>query len=259
MSEFTSGNVPGVQPATESQEVQLTWTGRRGQDLVATRAITLDAAATDGGNVPTTTLRGGSVLARQDANGKLNTYDGSATDGRQIAAGVLEQSQNMLVEGTASDRFTQMLVIGMVKESQLVGLDTRGRQQLAGRLFFDRDTTAVAGALMHPRGIYRKSANYTVLSSDHNLLLLATAAVTFTLPTKANGLAFRFAQTADADLIIAGSSDLVHKGSVDGSQVQFTTAGQKIGSQVLVECVYIAADTLKWLVTNLGGTTATVA
>ena len=59
---------------------------------------------------------------------------------------------------------------------------------------------------MHPRGIYRKSGNYTVTADDNGLLFLATAAVTFTLPTKQNGLAFRFAQTADANLVITGSA-----------------------------------------------------
>jgi hypothetical protein len=112
---------------------------------------------------------------------------------------------------------------------------------------------------MHPRGIYRKSSNYTVTASDNGLLFLATAAVTSTLPTKENGLAFRFVQTADADLVIAGSSDIIAKGNAAASSVTFSTASEKIGSHVLVECIYTAASTLKWLVTNLGATTPTVA
>jgi hypothetical protein len=43
------------------------------------------------------------------------------------------------------------------------------------------------------------------------------------------------------------------------NSVTFGTTSEKIGSHVLVECLYTAAGTLKWLVTNLGGTTATVA
>jgi hypothetical protein len=112
--------------------------------------------------------------------------------------------------------------------------------------------------LMHPRGIYRKSANYVVTPADNGLLFLATAAVAFTLPTKENGLAFRFLQTADNDLTITGSADIIHKGNAAATSVVFSTAGQKIGSHVLVECMYVAADTLKWVVSNLGGTTATV-
>lgn len=259
MSEFTTGNAPGLQPAVESQESQVTWVGRRGQDLVATRSVTIDATTVDGGNAPTTVLRGGMVLALQDTGGKANAYDPDANNGQQIAAGVLEKSQSMLVDGVATDRFSQILVHGLVRESQLIGLDPRAKQQLGSRLIFDRDQAASVGVLMHPRGVYRKGANYIVTAGDNGLLFVATAAVTFTLPTPQNGLAFRFVQTADADLIIATAlSNIVHKGNAAAAQVAFSTASQKIGSQVLVECLYTATNTLRWVVTNLGGTTATV-
>ncbi|HZL88951.1 MAG TPA: head decoration protein [Pirellulaceae bacterium] len=259
MSEFTTGNVPGSQTKVEAEESQVTWAGRYGQDLVATRRVTLDAAATDPGNSPTTTLRGGNVLALVDASGKAHTYDPDANDGRQMAVGILEHYQNMLVDGAIADRFTQILVHGLVKESELVGLDPRARQQLGARFIFDKDFGASLGVLMHPRGIYRKSANYVVTAADNGLLFLATAAVAFTLPAKQNGLAFRFFQTADFDLTIAGSADIIHKGNAAASSVAFQTAGQKIGSHALVECLYTADSVLKWVVSNLGGTTATVA
>ncbi len=258
MSDFTNGNVPGLATETEAEEAQVTWAGRYGQDIVATRRVTIDAAATDSGNSPTTTLRGGNVLALVDASGKAHTYDPDANDGRQMAVGILEHYQNMLVDGVASDRFTQILVHGLVKESELVGLDPRAKQQLGGRFVFDKDLGASLGVLMHPRGIYRKSANYVVTAADHGLLFLATAAVSFTLPTKENGLAFRFLQTADFDLTIVGNADIVHQGTAAASSVGFTTATQKIGSQALVECMYTADSVLKWVVSNLGGTTATI-
>ena len=69
----------------------------------------------------------------------------------------------------------------------------------------------------------------------------------FTLPVKANGLAFRFLQTANAALTITGSSDLIHKGSAGGSSVTFSTTNEKIGSHALVECIYTANSTLRWL------------
>jgi hypothetical protein len=259
MSHFSSGNAPGFQAAALSDDAEVTWSGRHGQDLVATRKITLTAGATDGGNTPDTTLRGGILLANVDSTGKAHTYSPDANDGRQIAIGILEKPQSMLLEGVATERFTQMLVHGLVKESELINLDPRARQQLGGRLVLDRERSPQAGVLMHPRGIYRKSANYTVTDDDNGLLFLATAAVTFTLPTKANGLAFRFAQSADANLVISGSSDIIAKNNAAASSVTFSTANEKIGSQVLVECIYTAAGTLKWLVTNLGATTPTVA
>ncbi|HZN32775.1 MAG TPA: hypothetical protein VFB80_03120 [Pirellulaceae bacterium] len=259
MSEFTTGNAPGFQAATEAAENEVTWSGRAGQDLIATKKITIVSTAVDAGNTPTTTLRGGNLLAIVAATGKIDTYSPDANDGRQIAAGILEKAQDMLVLGVATDRFTQMLVHGLVREGELLNLDPRARQQLGRRFTFDRETSPQAGVLMHPRGVYRKSANYTVTADDNGLLFLADAAVTFTLPTKANGLAFRFAQTANQNLVIAGSADIVHKNSAAASSVTFSTANEKIGSHVLVECLYTAAGTLRWLVSNLGGTTATVA
>ena len=259
MSHFTTGNAPGFQAAVESDDAELTWAGRHGQDQVATRKITLTAGTTDTGNTPSTTLRGGILLANVDSTGKAHTYSPDANDGRQIAIGILEKPQDMMVEGVATERFTQMLVHGLVKESELINLDARARQQLGTRFTLDKERSPQAGVLMHPRGIYRKSANYTVTADDNGLLFLATAAVTFTLSTKANGLAFRFAQSADANLVIGGSSDIIAKGNAAASSVTFGTANEKIGSQVLVECLYTNTATLKWLVTNIGATTPTVA
>jgi len=259
MSEYTTGNAPGFQTAIEAQESEVLWSGRKGQDLVATKKISLVNSASDSGNTPATTVRGGNLLGIADSTGKANLYSPDANDGRQIAVGILEHSQDMLVNGTATDRFTQMLVHGLVRDSELIGLDPRAKQQLGLRFVFDREASPQAGVLMHPRGIYRKSANYTVTQNDNGLLFLATAAVTFTLPAKQNGLAFRFAQTADANLVIAGAADIIAKGNAAASTITFSTANEKIGSQVLVECLYVNTGTLKWLVTNLGATTPTVA
>lgn len=259
MSEFTTGNAPGFQAAIEAEETEVTWSGRKGQDLIATRPVSVVSTAVDSGNTPTTTLRGGNLMAIVDASSKIDTYSADANDGRQIAIGVLERHQDMLVSGVATDRFTQVLVHGLVREGELFNLDPRARQQLGQRFLFDRESSPQAGVLMHPRGIYRKAANYTVTESDNGLLFLATAVVTFTLPIKQNGLAFRFAQAADANLVISGTGSIIHKGNAAANTVTFSTASEKIGSHVLVECIYTAAGTLKWLVTNLGGTTATVA
>lgn len=259
MSEYSTGNAPGFQTQLEAQESEVLWSGREGQDQVATKRITLISSAVDSGNTPTTTLRGGNLLGILDSGGKANTYSPDANDGRQIAVGILEHNQDMLVNGSAADRFTQMLVSGLVRDNELLNLDPRAKQQLGMRFLLDREVSPQAGVLMHPRGVYRKSSNYTVSANDNGLLFLATAAVAFTLPTKQNGLAFRFMQTADANLVISGSSDIIAKGNASASTVTFSTASEKIGSHVLVECVYVGTSTLKWLVTNLGATTPTVA
>ena len=248
MSDFTPGSAPGMHTQSEGEATQVWWSGRHGQNLVATRKVTVDSASVDAGNTPTTTLRGGNLLAIETASGKAAPYAADANDGTQIAQGVLEHSQSMLQDGAAADRHTQMLVHGLLKEGEVVGLDPRAKQQLAGRFVFDCDLAASAGELMHPRGVYRKGLDYTVTAADNGLLFVATAVIEFTLPTKQNGLAFRFLQTSDANLTILGSSDIVHKGNVAASSVAFSTSGQKIGSQALVECMYIGEGSLKWVV-----------
>lgn len=257
MTQFNTGNIPGVQSTLESESAQISWCGRHGQDQIVTQRALIEAETADAGNTPTSTLRAGVVLACRDSDGKVGIYTPDANDGTQIAVGVLEQHQDMLVAGSPTDRFTQMIVHGLVREGQVKSLDPRGREMLARQMVFDRAPLSPA-PLLAPRGIYRKSTNYTLTAADNGLMFLATGAATFTLPTKQNGLTYRIAQLADNDLTISGSSDLVHKGNAGASSVAFSTANQKIGSQVLVECVYTTTGTLKWLVTNLGGTTATV-
>lgn len=253
MSEFTSGAIPGMQTPVELTETQVTWSGRHGQSLIATQKALLAADVVDSGNTPSTTIRGGHVLAI-DANGAARLYDPDANDGQQIAVGVLEQTQDMLQDGVATQRLVSMLVHGLLKESELHGLDLRAKQQLASRFVFDRSPGVSGGELMHPRGVVRKNADYTLTAEDNGLLFIATAAVTFTLPAKANGLAFRLAQIADANLTVAGDG-IIACGNATATTVNAVSSGQKAGTQLLIECVYVAADTLKWIVSNLGGTT----
>lgn len=256
MSEFTSGAIPGMQMPVESTETQVTWSGRHGQTLIATQRALLAADVVDSGNTPNTTIRGGHVLAI-DANGAARLYDPDANDGLQIAVGVLEQTQDMLEGGVATQRLVSMLVHGLLKESELHGLDPRAKQQLASRFVFDRSLGVSGGELMHPRGVVRKSANYTITAEDNGMLFIATAAVTFTLPAKANGLAFRFLQSADANLVISGN-DMIVAGNAAASSVTANTSSQKAGTHLLVECVYVGTNTLKWIVSNLGGTPISV-
>jgi len=259
MSEFSQGSPPGASARQSSSEAQVWWAGRGGQNLLATRMITLDKSNTDDGADPATTIRAGYVLALEDESGNAYLYDPDANDGRQVAVGLLEHTQDMLQEGAAADRFTQMLVTGLAKESQVLALDTRARQQLAGRFVFDAVPLASPAAPWVPRGVYCKAADFAVTAADHGTLLIATAAVNFTLPAKENGLAFRFFQTADADLVITGSSDIVTVNNAAASTLTFGTSSEKIGSHAHVECVYTAEGTLKWVATNLGGTTLVAA
>ena len=69
MSQFSKSNTPGFQAAIQSEESQVWWSGRSGQNLIATSQVKIDAANVDSGNSPTTTLRGGNLLALDDDTG----------------------------------------------------------------------------------------------------------------------------------------------------------------------------------------------
>lgn len=67
MSQFTTGNAPGFAAAVESEQSQITWSGRQGQDQVVTQRAVIKNSHADAGNTPITTLRAGFVyrLSRQ--------------------------------------------------------------------------------------------------------------------------------------------------------------------------------------------------
>lgn len=105
------------------------------------------------------------------------------------------------------------------------------------------------------------SGNTTLEATDSGKRFIATAAADFTLPYAAEGLEFTVAMTADANLGFAAphSNDtLIHKGDAAADLVRCSTANQKIGSCLKAVAVEVSADTWKWLILNLGGTTTTV-
>ena len=134
----------------------------------------------------------------------------------------------------------------------------RMRRERVGKVRAELERLDVAAAYLLTSGNVLYAGGQWMLAADNGLLFLATGGATFTLPAKQNGLAFRFVQTVDANLVIQGAGDIVHKNSAGATTVTFSTAGEKLGSHVLVECLYTATGVLKWLVSNLGGTTASV-
>lgn len=119
---------------------------------------------------------------------------------------------------------------------------------------------ALNQALMFPRTTLRKAVDYTITAADHGKLLFATAAVAFTLPAKQEGLAFRFFQSADANISAVGNTDIITFNNAGASSVAFSTVGNKIGAAFMLECVDIdGAGTLKWVFTQLCKHTLTVA
>lgn len=248
--------VPGMGTEVSESARNVFWGSGAREEFKSNQTIV--STAVDSGASPTTLLRAGLLLGKITSTGKLVQYTPTAVDGSQNVYGVLTQSVNMYdaYAGAVADRNAVVACGGPVIASSLTGLDRRARDQMAGRFIFD-DEPVPAG-----NRISFKAANYTVTAADHGTKFHATTgAVTFTLPTKANGLMFEFVNTVNADMAIlsAGSADdIIAIGDAGADSVTFSTTSEKIGSHCRVECTYIDGTNLRWIVSNLGGTTATV-
>lgn len=275
MALFDFSALPGLQTAVETAERMFLW-GKHEQVLLRSGVVL--STSTDKGNTPTTNLRAGLVLA-QLSSGKWTPYDVDATDGSQVASGILASDVKMLgLSGSVADRTAVVVVGGPVKGGQLLynapvasastltGLDQQGRAHLKGRVVFDDDL--VGNPFPWKQGV-AKTADYTVVAADNGTVFETTGAsgaVSFTLPALLDsssnpvckGIWFKFVNTVDQNMAIAraGSDTLVCKNNAAGVSATFSTANQKIGS---VAVVYTNAAGTKWIVEVLSDTTVTVA
>jgi hypothetical protein len=251
------GAGPGIQSKVESQERQVWWGHENLRIFDPMPAI--KSTAVDSGNTPTTHLRGGLVMAKITSGGLWAEYDPSQTDGRQIARGVLMGGLSMLsTSGAAEQKQGVILIGGLLKASQLLGLDASARQQLSRTFIFDDDIQGrIWGGSFFQE--VSKAANYTVVAADNLTEFVATAAVDFTLPAIGRGYRFKFRQTADADLnvISAEGDNIVAEGNATADQVGFATSSEKIGGAFIV---YSNRAGDAWVVENAsaGNNTVTV-
>lgn len=222
--------------------------------------IVLDSSAVDTGNTPNTTLRSGLVLGKITASGKYKQYNPAATDGSQHAVGILYGEVNMLnpVSGAAEDQAASLVWFGLVKATQLYGLDYLARRQLAHRIFFD---DGFVDADNFVRVVAPKTSNYTVTVADNNTIFTnrgASGAVNFTLPTIERGLRYTFFAEENQPITItsATADTLVVYNDNAADTVSFNTTGEIIGGAFTV----VANDNAsKWLVlTNLASKVQTV-
>ncbi len=196
------------------------------------------------------------------------TVSGSAT-----ARGVLLDSEVKLYDDWAPttyiNRTCQMAIAGTIDQDKLLGdyaatLEDPDSAFWLQNLIFDDyalgiDTMPVPFGLFGLQKFRYVSADYTVVAADSGTMFLATAAVTFTLPTKAAGLAFGFMQTADANMVVASAGsadDAITDGDAGADTITYSTSSHKIGATLLVE---IAPDLTKWLTFSLSENAQTIA
>lgn len=254
------GMAPGLTTSRETYEAEFRW-GSQFQGVFANALI--DGNTVDSGNTPTYEIRPGLLLGQVISTGKWKNYSPTATDGSEVAAGVLIEALRMKdFQDNAVDKFYAILVGGPVQASKLLNLDLQARAQM-DKFIFD-DIFNIMGNHWFPwKRFQSKTANYTVVANDNFTMfdnVGAGAGITLTLPTLASGYLFGFRVQADQSMTIASNegSNMVALDNASASSVAFSTGSQQIGGNVWV---YSNPGATKWIVENhsAGANTVTVA
>ncbi len=263
-------SVPGLTARIDTEEINVFWSGHGNQQhLQATWKGMMQSAQVDSGNTPTTTLRGGQVVALEEGSTQdLYVYDQDAVDGTQGAVGYLDFAQNMLVDGTAADRWLQYTRQGRYRvaelkaSSQTLGLQVHSQLMQRGNVPDDmRNRYQGANSLIHPLLIDRKGAAYTVTADDNGKQILVTAAATITLPAITAalvGLTVDILNIADNTVTVTGGANSIIYGDAGGAystNLAWSTSNKKMGGHIIVQAVRVdSSGTMKWAVYDLGTT-----
>lgn len=241
------GDLFGIGSARESYERTFGW-GRKEQALILGTSIS--GAARDSGNSDNSAiLRPGLVMGIITASQLYTNYSATATDGSQVAAGILPVSLRMtdLITGANSQKVAGMVVGGPVQAGLLFGLDQQARAQMFARFVFDDN---LYGNRFPFTYVSAKTANYQVVVADSGTLFTnqgAAGEVDFTLPaTIANGFFVRVhAEANQVVKVIAPTNKLVAYNNATATSVAFSTNNQIIGGSFTVTA---NADLSKYLV-----------
>lgn len=262
--------MPGIRTQVTTNAKELFWGGDASRLKVLRQQAIFSSTIRDAGNTVTTEIRAGLLCGALTADGKMVHWDPTATDGSQWLRGVSEHEM-IATEGyaaTAVDRFGPLIVQAPLKASQLLVLGTaltssahqylaRRQLHMLGCVLDDDQQGYLAG---RPRTI-GKTATGSIAATENGATfhVNGSGAVTLTLPTLATGLAYRFINVADQNLIVASAAgdDMVVINDLSADSVTFSTASQKIGATLDVWSDYVAG-TLKWL-TNVQIGTGTIA
>lgn len=265
-------STPGFTAIKETEEVQLWASGPDNQHCRFEAKAKMKSTVTDAGNTPTTTLRGGNVIALK-ADGLTYIYDEDASDGGQVV-GVLPKHLSMLDrDGTVEDKFTKVLTAGILKNP--TGDLLNSSLHALGVLFRRGFRTAALEPHGSQFGLFFKnvefkngttlSGAYTVLAADHGKMLVATtAAMNFTLPTLADvgpGFQVFIYNAVDANLVITGAANTIITGDAGGAlstTITFSTANAKMGAHALMVSGYAGeGGSLGWYSLMVGRTPTT--
>ncbi len=247
------GIVPGMTASRETYEAEFRWgSGFQG---IFTNAL-IDGSSVDTGNTPTFELRPGLLLGQVLATNKWKPYAPTASDGTEVAAGILIEALRMQdFSGNNVDRFYAVLCGGPVQAAKILNLDLNARQQM-DKFIFD-DTFNIPGNHWFPwKRFVTKTANYTLLATDNFTIfdnVGATGEVDLTAPAIANGYMFGIRCQAAQTLKFISNEG----GNLVGSTATQSNASiAAIGGLVVF---YTNPAGTKWLFEDRGNQTITFA
>lgn len=251
-------SVPGTSEVNETVERNVEYPAipTSGQRY---RPVKISASCVDAANTRTSHLRPGLILALSSGVGLQ--YD-PTVDAQNEAYGILVDECDLLdpIAGTAKVKQTSLLVGGGARANMLIGLDDLARHQLGRRIIFD---DCVQNAEFPYRRSVAKATSYTVLTTDNGTMFHTTGAsgaITFTLPTAAAGLYYRFLNTVAQDMVIASApaDQMIILNDLTADSVSAATANEEIGAVFEAYTIYTGAA-WKWLVhVKTSGTAITV-
>lgn len=238
------GHLPGIGTLIETFEQAYTW----GPYPRYWTSGYIDATASDPTNNPTWELRPGLVMGKITATGTWTNYNPLATNGTQVAQGVLPLALRMqdIITGVNTARFYAIMASGGVQASKLIGLDNMARAQMSSLFYFDDN---LPGNHVFPYQQFQlKTSNYQILASDNLTEFLntgATGEVDLTLPPIANGYYFALkCMAAQVFKFISNEGGNMVTTTLTGSNVSVTAIGGGVA-------VYTQEDGTKWQVENL--------
>lgn len=237
------GDIAGTQPAIETFEQEFRW--GHAYQMKYTNAL-ISNSASDPTNTPTWELRMGLLMGLQTSTGQWVNYSPTATDGSQIAAGVIVEALRMqdVFTGNNTQKYWALCVGGNVRAAGLLGLDNYARQAMR-QFTFDDDFPGKSW--FDWKSFINVTANYQILASDNFTLFDnsgATGAVTLTLPAIANGYKFG---------LRCGAAQTFQFSSNEGNNLIGSTLTQSnasvtaIGGAILV---FSNPGATKWIVVN---------
>lgn len=256
---------PGMGSLELSTPRELLWGGDNRSIQALWINSVISGVTRDAGNTPDTVLRGGLVLGKITASGKMKQWIPTATDGSENIGGILDVSNLKATDYNASDsdRWLRVLVRGPVVASQLllqgaalVGHATEymARRQMvqSGFIFDDDPFGLLAGKGRAPS---YKAASWTVGHADNGTVFYIGGIATATLPAIKPGLEYTFVGVADVNWMVASAEggNIIVLNDAEADSIRFVTGSNKLGAVLILRSNYVNG-TLKWVAKENIGT-----